>query len=451
MVFFGLLLLNIFNLTIEQVSFLFVSIIPMKQSTKHIVVVGGGFAGLNIVMQLQNKPGITATLIDINNYNFFPPLLYQVATGFLEPSAISYPFRRFLRNRSNITFRMAELKKIVPEENKIILSNGALQYDVLVICTGAESNYFGMENVKRNSIPMKTMSDALAMRNILLQRLEEATRVSDIEEKKKLITIVVAGAGPTGVELSGMFAEMRKNIIQKDYPELSGRGLGEIYLIDGAPAVLAPMSEKSQRYTYKSLEELGVKIKLNVNVKDFADDAVHLSDGTIIPTKNLIWAAGVAAKVFEGIPQESHGRGKRLITDEYNKVKGFDNIYALGDTSFQTHDPAFPNGHPQVAQVAIQQAQNLGENLLRPQSGWHPFVYNDKGSMAIIGRNKAVADISAKTHFNGFFAWLVWLFIHVMSLLNYRNRLRTLYNWVGAYFSKDQAFRMIIRPDERDD
>lgn len=421
------------------------------QNKKHIVIVGGGFAGLNLIMKLDNEPGVMVTLVDINNYNFFPPLLYQVATGFLEPSAISYPLRRFLRKRNNVSFRMGELKKIIPAENKIILSNGELNYDILILATGAESNYFGMENVKRNSIPMKTLSDALAMRNIMLQRLEEATRISDIEEKRKLIRIVVAGAGPTGVELSGMFAEMKKNIIRKDYPELAGQGLGEIHLVDGAAAVLAPMSEKSQQYTYKSLEELGVKIKLNVTVKDFADDTVVLSDGSTIKTKNLIWAAGVAAKAFEGLPTESFGRGKRMITDGFNKVANTENIYAVGDTCFQTHDPAFPNGHPQVAQVAIQQAQNLGKNLLRPQTAWQKFIYNDKGSMAIIGRNKAVADIPKKTHFNGFFAWLIWIFIHVMSLLNYRNRLRTLYNWVGAYFSKDQTFRMIIRPDERDD
>lgn len=406
---------------------------------------------MNMVMKLQNQPGITATLVDINNYNFFPPLLYQVATGFLEPSAISYPLRRFLRMRNNISFRMGELKKILPDENKIILSNGELHYDILILATGAETNYFGLANVKRNAIPMKTLSDALAMRNILLQRLEEATRVTDLEERRKLITVVVAGAGPTGVELSGMFAEMRKNIIRKDYPELSGLGLGEIYLIDGAPVVLAPMSEKSQKYTYDSLKELGVKIKLNVTVKDFENDIVSLSDGSTIQTKNLIWAAGVAAKAFEGIPVESIGRGKRLITDEFNQVKGAENIYAIGDTCIQTTDPAFPNGHPQVAQVAIQQAQNLGKNLLAQKSARVAFIYNDKGSMAIIGRNKAVADIPKQTHFNGFFAWLVWLFVHVMSLLNYRNRLRTLYNWVGAYFSKDQTFRMIIRPDEKDD
>lgn len=414
-----------------------------------IIIVGGGFAGVNLVEQLANHQQFDITLVDSNNYNFFPPLLYQVATGFLEPSAISYPFRKFLRHKKNIHFRMADLQKINMTENKILLSNGELHYDYLIIATGAETNYFGMENVQQHAIPMKTLGDALAMRNCLLKRLEEASRIKDIEEKKKLITLVVAGAGPTGVELSGMFAEMRKNIIRKDYPELSGDGLGEIYLIDGAAAVLAPMSLQSQQYSYSSLKELGVNIKLNVTVKDYKDDTVHLSDGSTIKTKTLIWSAGVAAKTFEGFSKENYGRGRRLIVDGFNRLQGTENIFAVGDTCLQNTDPAFPDGHPQVAQVAIQQAKTLAKNLLKPQSAWQPFIYKDKGSMAIIGRNKAVADIpQPKLHFDGLIAWLIWLFVHVMSLINYRNRLRTLYNWVGAYFSKDQSFRMIIKPQK---
>ncbi|MBZ4189705.1 NAD(P)/FAD-dependent oxidoreductase [Niabella beijingensis] len=420
-------------------------------ATKKVVVIGGGFAGLNLVMQLKNKPGFEVTLVDKNNYNFFPPLLYQVATGFLEPSSISYPFRRFLRGKYNVRFRMADLLKIVPEENKVVLSNGTLSYDYLVMATGAESNFFGMVNVERSAIPMKTLSDALYMRNTLLDRLEEATRINDMDRMKKLATIVVAGAGPTGVELSGMFAEMRSKIIRKDYPELSGRHIGDIYLVDGGKAVLGPMSVKSQQYSKESLEKLGVKVKLGVTVKEFKDDTVYLSDDTTISTATLIWAAGVTAKTFAGFPTEIYGRSRRMIVDAFNKIEGFSNIYALGDTCFQTTDPAFPNGHPQLAQVAIQQAKNLGKNLVLPKERWKPFRYVDKGSMAIIGRNKAVADIEKpKLHFNGFIAWMVWLFIHVMSLLNFRNRLRTLYNWVGAYFTMDQYFRMIIKPEDRE-
>lgn len=424
----------------------------MQASYKKIVIIGGGFAGINFAKKLANHSQFDITLVDSNNYNFFPPLLYQVATGFLEPSSISYPFRKFLRGKKNIRFRMADLKQVLPSQNKIILSNGELDYDILVIATGAETNYFGMENVKRNAIPMKTLSDALAMRNLLLNRLEEASRVDDINLKKKLVTVVVAGAGPTGVEISGMFAEMRTSIIRKDYPEITGNKLGEIYLVDGGPAVLGPMSVKSQHYTKQSLQNLGVQVKLSTTVKDYKDDVVYLSDGTTIETKNLIWAAGVAAKTFDGIPAESYGRGKRLLVDGYNKVHHTQNIYAIGDTCYQTSDVAFPNGHPQVAQVAIQQGKNLAKNLLKDADAQQPFIYNDKGSMAIIGRNKAVADIPRPSlHFNGFIAWMVWLFIHVMSLLTVKNRLRTLTNWVIAYFSRDQSFRMIIKPVDKDD
>ena len=424
----------------------------METSTvKKVVIVGGGFAGVNFIKQLYKKQEFQITLVDCNNYNFFPPLLYQVATGFLEPSSISYPFRKFLRNKDNVQFRMGELKQVVPAENKLILSNGELDYDILVMATGASSNFFGMENVQKHAIPMKTLSDALAMRNLILNRLEQATRTSNIELKKRLLTMVIAGAGPTGVEVSGMFAEMRHTIIRKDYPEL-GSGLSDIILVDGGDAVLGPMSVNSQTYSKASLEKLGVNIMLETRVKDFDGETVYLLDGRTIQTKNLIWAAGVSAIAFDGIPVESYGPGKRLLVDAFNKVAGTENIYALGDTCLQTTDEAFPKGHPQVAQVAIQQGKQLAKNFGRPANQWRPFKYNDKGSMAIIGRNKAVADIpKPKFHFAGFFAWAVWLFIHVMSLLTVKNKLRTLGNWIIAYFSKDQSFRMIIRPVKREE
>jgi len=421
---------------------------------KKIVVVGGGFAGVNAVMQLQNRSGFSITLVDKNNYNFFPPLLYQVATGFLEPSSISYPFRRFLRKMYNVHFRMGDLIEILPSQNRIRLSNGEVSYDYLILATGAESNFFGLENVRRNALPMKTLSDALSMRNTLLSRLEEASRSENKDAIKKLVTIVVAGAGPTGVELSGMFAEMRKNIILKDYPELSGTNAGAIYLIDRTEAVLGPMSEKAQKYSYETLRKMGVIIKLGVGVSDFLNNVVTLSDGTTITTATLIWTAGVTAKTFEGIPQEVYGRGRRMQVDAFNRIEGYENIFAIGDTCIQTADPAFPNGHPQLAQVAIQQARCLAGNLkleLSPEANGKPFRYNDKGAMAIIGSHKAVADLNKpKWFFDGIIAWLIWLFIHVMSLLSFHNKLRTLYNWMGAYFTKDRYFRMIIRPGDQE-
>jgi NADH dehydrogenase len=416
-----------------------------------IVIIGGGFAGINLAKELTNKKGIEVILVDKNNYNFFPPLIYQVATAYLEPSSISYPFRKFFAGKKNLKFRLGELQKVIPSENKIILNNGELNYDYLVFATGAETSYFGMENVKKNAIPMKTLNDAIEMRNALLKNLEKAAICKDIRERRKLLTIVVAGGGPTGVEVSGMFAEMRKNILLKEYPELT-TAASQIYLVDGGHALLSPMSLASQKDTLEAVKNLGVIVKLNAKVINYEDDIVYFEDGETISTKNLIWAAGVSAKQFEGIPTESLGRGKRMITDAYNKINRTENIYAIGDTCIQHTDHNFLDGHPQVAQVAIQQGLNLAKNfkLLLQKKSLKPFKYNDKGSMAIIGKNKAVVDLpNPKLHFNGLFAWLIWLFVHLMSLISYRNRIMTFFNWMSAYFSKDQSLRMIIRPDKK--
>lgn len=417
----------------------------------NIVIIGGGFAGLNLAKELVDHPQIQVTLVDKNNYNFFPPLIYQVATAFLEPSSISYPFRKFFAGKKNLQFRLGELLSVVPSENKVILNNGELFYDHLVFATGAETSYFGMENVMKNAIPMKTLNDAIVMRNTLLKNLEKASICKEIRKRRKLLTIVVAGGGPTGVEVSGMFAEMRKNILLKEYPELDTTA-SNIYLVDGGDALLAPMSEASQKDTLKALTQLGVIVKLNSRVTDYVDDTVYLENGETIKTRNLIWAAGVTAKIFEGMPAESYGRGRRMATDAFSKVNATENIYAIGDTAILTGDKNFPDGHPQVAQVAIQQGINLAKNFkaLIQNKPLKPFVYNDKGSMAIIGKNKAVVDLpSPKWHFNGFFAWIIWLFIHLISLITYRNRINTFYNWMVAYFARDQSLRMIIRPDKK--
>ncbi len=415
---------------------------------KSVVIIGGGFAGINLAKALVDSNEFSITLVDKNNYHFFPPLIYQVATGFLEPSSISYPFRRLLKGKENIRFWLGELVRVNPEANEVVLSNGTLSYDYLVFATGTDTNYFGMENVQKHAIPMKTLVDALNMRNLLLQHLEKASTIEDKEEKKKLLTMVIAGGGPTGVEISGMFAEMKNNIIRKEYPELTNSALSGIYLVDGAPSLLTPMSKKSQEYAYQSLTELGVNVQFNKQVTDYDGDEVKFSDGTSIFTKNLIWAAGVTAMVFEGIPATCYGRGKRLLVDAFNKVKDTTNIYAIGDTCYMDTDPNFPAGHPQVAQVAIQQGLLLAKNL-QNQVSPNVFLYNDKGSMAIIGKAKAVADLSPKVHFNGLLAWLTWLLIHIMSLINYRNKLRTLYNWMSAYFSNNSSLRMIVRPQKK--
>lgn len=420
----------------------------MNPNPKKIVIIGGGFAGVNLAKRLSDNEDFEIVLVDKNNYNFFPPLIYQVATGYLETSNISYPFRKLFRGKKNFMFRLGELEEVFPERKRLMLSTGEISYDYLVFATGCITNYFGMESVEKDAIPMKTVSDALQLRNTLLERLEQASRETDMNERRKLLTVVVAGGGPTGVEISGMFAEMKKTIIAKDYPELKGAN-GEIYLVDGLKSVLAPMSEKSQQYTYDTLTKMGVQIRLNAMVKDFVDDTVHFANGDSIESKNLIWAAGVTAIVFKGIPEQVYGRGKRMVVDEFNKVIGMDDVYAIGDTCIQTTDANFPQGHPQVAQVAIQQGDNLGRNLIKnvKNETLKAFGYHDKGSMAIIGRNKAVADLpKPKLFFSGFIAWAMWLFIHLLSLVNYRNRIKTLYNWTVAYFTKDQSLRMIVRP-----
>ena len=416
-----------------------------------VVIIGGGFAGVNLANELADNKNFEVTLVDKNNYNFFPPLIYQVATAYLEPSSISYPFRKYFRGKDNITFRMGEFVAVKASENIAVLHNGELEYDALVFATGAETNYFGMENVRKNAIPMKTLNDALEMRNKLLQRLEKATLHKNSRERRKYTNIVVAGGGPTGVEVSGMFAEMRNGVLRKEYPELT-TSVSNIYLVDGGDALLAPMSEASQKDTYEALSKLGVIIKLNSRVTDFVDDVVYLSNGETIQSKNLIWAAGVSARVFEGLPAESYGRGKRMIVDEHNRVINTTNIYAIGDTCYQDSDAAFPQGHPQVAQVAIQQGKHLAKNLKKQVNNVAlvPFKYKDKGSMAIIGKNKAVVDLpKPKLHFKGFLAWLMWLFIHLLSLITFRNRLVTFWNWMVSYFSMDQPLRMIIRPEKK--
>jgi NADH:ubiquinone reductase (H+-translocating) len=415
-----------------------------------IIVVGGGFAGLNFIQQLFNNKHYEVTLVDKNNYNYFTPLLYQVATSFLEPSSISYPFRKILRKKG-IKFRMAELLRVNPENNTIHLSDGELRYDHLVFAAGTKTNFFGNESIRKKAISIKGIDDALYMRNELMKTMELAAIEHDLAARKKLLTMVVAGGGPTGVEIIGMLAEMRKYITEKDYPELKGAE-GDLFIIDGLPVLLAPMSEKTHREAHQVLTKLNVKIRLNTQVAGFENDQVNLSDGEIIETKTLIWAAGVTAHQFEGIPETSLGPGKRMLTDEFLQVKGFDNIWAIGDIGIHQSDPAYPKGHPQLAQPAIQQGKTLAKNFLAAAKGKpaKPFKYFDKGDMAIIGRNHAFADLlKGKLHFGGFLGLLSWLFIHLVSLVSFTNKIKTLYNWVISFFTRDQALRMIFRSGNR--
>jgi NADH dehydrogenase len=408
--------------------------------------VGGGFGGLNLSKKLISDKSFNITLVDKNNYHFFPPLLYQVSTSFIEPSNISYPFRRMFQNKSNFRYYLGSLVNIDLENNILETDTGDVEYDCLVIAMGTETNYFGMENVKRNALPMKTIDDALNIRNHILINLEKVVRLANGPEREKLQNIIIAGGGPTGVELSGMLAEMRRNILRKDYPELANLR-GNIYLIDASPSLLGPMSQKSQHEAYKVLEDLGVKIILDTAVKDYHDGMVLLGDGSTIPAATVLWTSGVVARKVPGLPQDSIGRSQRIIVDEFNRVKGTDNVYAIGDIAYQTSDSAYPNGHPQLAQVAIQHGKHLAENFVRLKNGkaMKPFKYHNKGTMAIIAKYKAVVDLP-KGFFKGFFAWLVWLFIHLIPIAGYRNKVKLAFNWFWSFITNDPTLRLIIRP-----
>ena len=417
---------------------------------RRIVVIGGGFAGLNLIKHLSASE-FEVTLVDKNNFNYFTPLLYQVATGFLEPSSISYPLRKLV-NTKGFNFRQGELSSIDSTNNRIILTDGdELEYDHLVIAAGTKTNFFGNAALQKNAFELKEIADALTMRNTLIRVLERASVETDPDLRKKLLTIVIAGGGPTGVEVAGMLAEMNHKIVGEDYPELDDEQL-IIHVVDGAPYLLAPMSDKSHRAAFDILTRLGVKVHLNELVKSYEGETVHLSSGNTIDAATLIWSAGVVAHSFEGISPQVVGKGGRLLTDAFNKVSGYDNIYAIGDISIQFTDKAYPNGHPQVVQPAIQQGKRLAKNLnaLAKGKSQKAFSYFDRGDMAIIGKSYAVADLfKHKLHMGGLLGLLAWLFIHVISLVNYNNKIKTLYNWAIAYLTSDPSLRMIFQPNDK--
>ena len=414
---------------------------------RHIVILGGGFAGVNLAQKLQGAPGIQVTVVDQNNYNFFTPLLYQVATGLLEVSSISLPFRTLFEGKKNIHFRLGEVFSVSPETKTVTLSTGILAYDELVIAIGTQSNFFGNENIRQHSLPMKTIYDAIALRNYLLQQFEAATYVADPVEKKKLQTIVVSGGGPSGVEIAGMLAEMRNRILGHLYPEVDESQM-EIHLVDGGPAVLGPMSEESHRYAQESLEKMGVKIQLQTLVSDYKDDTVFLNDGSTIGAKTLIWTAGVTGIKLEGLPAEIYQHGGRIGVNAFNQVAALPNLWVIGDAALELENPEYPRGHPQLASVATQQGSHLAHNFKRLAQGKtpEPFKYKDKGTMAIIGRGKAVAELTipSKKTLTGWLAWAAWLFIHLFLLISYRNRLKTMWSWTSAYFSPRRPLGLLV-------
>ena len=414
-----------------------------------IVIVGGGFAGLRLGRGLNNKPGFDVVLIDKFNYHQFQPLFYQVATAGLDASNISFPLRKAFHNSKNVRIRLAEVLEILPSENKLKLDTGEIDYDILVIATGADTNFFGNANLIEKAFPMKSTVEALQLRHQLIQNFEDALLVKSNEELERLLTIVIVGGGPTGVELSGAIAEMKRDVLPKDYPEIDFSKM-KIYLLEGGPKTLGTMSEKSSEDSRKYLERLGVTVVTNTIVKDYDGDKVTLQDGNSIRSSIVIWAAGIRGNVPRGIHKDLVARGNRIKVDRYNIVQGIQNIYAIGDIAYM-ETPKYPEGHPQVASVAIQQADLLADNFRKMERKSNArqlleFEYYDKGSMATVGRNLAVVDIpKPKMHFKGFVAWLIWMMLHLVLILGVKNRLFVFLNWVYNYFTRDQSLRLIFK------
>jgi NADH dehydrogenase len=401
---------------------------------------------MNFVKALAMDDNFEVTLVDRDNYHSFSPLLYQVAMAFIEPSNISYPFRRLFQGKKNLHFHLGELKSVNLQEKTIDTSTGVLHYDALVLAVGTETNYFGMKNVMKHSLPLKTISDATNLRNQLLLNMEKAVRTTDLSERESLLNVVVAGAGPSGVEVAGMLAEMSESIAPKEYPEI-GDSKPSVFLVEAAPVVLGPMSKESQEEASRVLKKLGVKILLNTAVKDYVDGRVILGTCESIPTQSLIWTSGVVGHEIPGLPPTSIGRGRRVIVDEFGKVKDTECVYAIGDIALQTSDVQYPNGHPQLAQVAIQQGLTLAENFKRNASGElsRSFVYKNKGTMAIISKYNAVVDLP-KMFIKGKVAWIAWLLIHLIPIAGFRNKVKLAFSWLWSFITNDPTLRLIIRP-----
>lgn len=410
-----------------------------------IIVIGGGFAGLQFAKKLNGNRTKKLVMIDKANHHMFQPLFYQVACGRIEPSNISFPFRKIFQRSKNIQFRMTEVKQIIPSENKIITEDHVFHYDKLVIATGCKTNFFGNQKMENLAFGMKNTQEAISIRNHVLLTFEKL-----IIEKSRSDdgnwNIVIVGSGPTGVELAGAFAEMKREILPRDYPRMNFDDL-EIILVSSTEKPLAVMSEESQEKSEKYLKDLGVRFISNDRVTDYDGDRVYLSSGNIIPSNNVIWAAGVTGNIIEGLTENSI-KNNRYVVDRYNKIVGFDDIYAIGDIAYM-ETPKYPNGHPQVANVAINQGKNLAKNFLKKsENEWQPYEYDDKGSIATIGKHRAVVDLP-KFKFQGIFAWYFWMFLHLMLILSVRNKLAIFFNWMWSYINRDSSLRLIIIPNKK--
>lgn len=420
-----------------------------KSSFPRVVIIGGGFAGVALAKELSEKE-VQVVLIDKNNYHTFQPLLYQVSTGGLEPDSIAYPIRKILQDYPNFFFRMAELQLVKPELNEIVTNIGNLPYDHLVIAAGSETNFFGNTEIEQNGMAMKSIPQSLNLRSMILENFEQALLTDNLHERDALMNFVIVGGGPTGVELAGALAEIKKGILPKDYPDLDTRR-AQINLIQSGDRILKEMSEKASKKAEDFLESLGVHIWKNTRVTGYDGKKVTTKTDLKFEAATLIWAAGVKGVLVNGLNDEKILRpGNRLKVDQFNRVEGFENIFAIGDIACMELDD-LPRGHPMMAQPAIQQGRHLGINLVRffENKPMLPFTYKDKGSMATIGRNKAVVDLK-NYKFQGVFAWFVWMFVHLFFLIGFRNRMVVFVNWVYNYVRFDREARLIIRPYQRD-
>lgn len=418
-------------------------------SQKRIVIVGAGFGGLALAQKLA-KRDVQIVLIDRNNYHQFQPLFYQVAMAGLEPSSISFPLRKIFQQKKNVHIRITNVTKVIPEQNIIETDLGEIKYDYLVLAMGAGTNFFGMQNMIDNAIPMKSVSEAIYLRNKVLQNFEDALTAEDRETREGLMNIVVVGGGPTGVEVSGTLAEMKKVILPKDYPELDFNMM-KIYLFESSAEVLEVMSDEASAKGKEYLERLGVIVKNGIRITDFDGQYAYTSTNEKIRTNNVVWAAGIKGNAIDGFAPEIYGRGARMKVNQFNQVEGFTNIFAVGDIALMSGDEKYPNGHPQVAQPAIQQGNLLAKNILKLMRGESlvGFEYKDLGSMATVGRNLAVVDLPF-WKFQGAFAWYVWMFVHLMSILGIKNKVMVFINWLWSYVTYDQSLRLIIRPKTKE-
>lgn len=422
------------------------SINIQRNQKKRVVIVGGGLGGLRLAEDLYGS-GMQVVLIDKNNFHQFPPLIYQIASAGIDPSSISFPFRQIFRKRKDFYFRMAEARMVDTEKKILQTSIGKIDYDYLVLAAGATTNFFGNKNIEEWAIPMKTVPEAMGLRNALLSNFERALTCATEEERQELLNVVIVGGGATGVEIAGALSEMKRYVIPYDYPDMDS-SLMHIYLIEAGDRLLAGMSQDSSKKAYDFLKSMGVDIQFGKMVTDYRDHKVIMKDGTEIPTRTFLWVSGIRANAMPGISEDHLGRGFRFKVDQFNRIPGLNDVFAIGDQCLQTTDPAYPNGHPQVAQVAIQQAKNLAKNIKRINEGHAddnsltPFKYNNLGSMATIGRNKAVVEIG-KFHSHGFFAWILWLVVHLRSILGVKNKMMVLLNWLWKYVSYNDSIRMI--------